>query len=689
MHILSASSLLALALAFPAAAQIQPTYAGVYDAATQRLLPPGSSPTADGGASLVDVYNNDDAAPGFTLQVPSDSIELNWGNFDSSGQNAILQLDIGYSTKATVPIDIILYLMVGTFGNGEPGKGIAVPLSGLPSSDDGTTVAYVITVDLGTPFVAEDGERVGIGLHFPDATNGGLSGHLVPATKVDAINKMARYRTNGDWIFDFVGDDIGVTHATMHCVLRGTEPDFPDDDVVKVLNRKDSLRGVIESGETDVLRYDAFEGELLDLTVAGSDGLFPMVSVVSLPDESVIATVGDGNDAKLKLKKLEIPGTGSYDIRVSGAEAPSLGGEPSTGSYALKVKGRVPATVKKPDAATTPQLEGEELTSFVAHDDMLLSAVVKPAVKGDGGAPVLMGPMGEVSLAGFVSSKNGVHKIKNLPLPSAGGYVLEAGADPNGQTARVKLRELKSKSGKLSELERGLVGAWVADDFNTPLSNKTIDLGPGKDDDSAIVITQGQYVVNPNNPNDVNEYTVVVEQRFDHWKVNRDATDTVLSWQLDLPVKVFIDGDPVDGGGTLISEKEASVISNPDGDPDRVLLEGTGEVWRRDVYGVTAPTAVGVVASDPTDEGDGGASVPGLRMSGPASAVAYRIHKGTTDELIPGALYAIVRANGAGTDGSTEWVDMGADGTVARYWVRTVDENGNLSAHTTPIDVTP
>jgi hypothetical protein len=228
-----------------------------------------------------------------------------------------------------------------------------------------------------------------------------------------------------------------------------------------MLNVGDKYKGEIFVDSEDILEFEGLAGEKINVNVKpdkGSD-LLATISVTD-PDGAMIASE-TATKKKVAIKKLELPTTGVYQIHVSGANG-------TIGAYTLNTGGKIGKDIKQKtnDAGVGPDGDTQD-TMFDAKSAVpdpknpselksyLLNGSINAPKKSDAVPfnPTLTGPGTEgsdpVELTGFIEkTKKGGFKIKKLPLPDLGTYVLSV--ENSGLSGIIKTK-LKIKPPKVKK----------------------------------------------------------------------------------------------------------------------------------------------------------------------------------------------------------------------------------------------
>lgn len=212
-------------------------------------------------------------------------------------------------------------------------------------------------------------------------------------------------------------------------VLLGTAVDA-------MLNLGDTFKGDIVIGGEDIVEFEGLAGDTVNVSVNAMKGesLLPNIEITA-PDMSSVAELSTGKK-KVSLKKVELPVTGVYQIHVTGIEG-------TIGAYTMKTSGKLSKGNKKkkndssvgngeiqdtmfdaksavPDRKNPEELKSYELSGTIKSTKKSEAIPFNPTISGpsdEGGDPVV--------LTGFIEkTKKGEFKIKKLPLPDLGTYVL-------------------------------------------------------------------------------------------------------------------------------------------------------------------------------------------------------------------------------------------------------------------------
>ena len=216
--------------------------------------------------------------------------------------------------------------------------------------------------------------------------------------------------------------------ALLSGVLAGTV-------ISATLNVGDSFKGEIFVHGTDVVEFEGLAGELISVSVKPmkKQSLVPIVSIKD-PEGATIATA-TATKKKVSLKKVELPVPGMYQIHVTGDSS-------THGTYTLTTKGKLSKTITKVKNDSFVDVEDEPFqeTPFQAKSSVPdrkdpevekfyeLSGTISTPKKSDAIAfnPVIYDPKLEpLGLTGFIEkTKKGEFKIKKMPLPDLGDYIL-------------------------------------------------------------------------------------------------------------------------------------------------------------------------------------------------------------------------------------------------------------------------
>lgn len=195
-----------------------PVHAGVYDVASGVFFP--GTPTPPPAGPEV-VYDNSAFAGSFFPAGPG-LVSMDWGTLAAGGHNDITEIEIGYATSSTAPVDLTVYLHQGATGFGVAGAPItAIALSGLPGSVSGGAEAFAITVTLAAPIKLLDG-AIGYSYEAFDTVTGPLL--VGPPNEAGVIDAFDQY-TSG--VAAYVGTFFfgGVPLASFYMGMTGVEPE--------------------------------------------------------------------------------------------------------------------------------------------------------------------------------------------------------------------------------------------------------------------------------------------------------------------------------------------------------------------------------------------------------------------------------------------------------------------------------
>jgi hypothetical protein len=228
-------------------------------------------------------------------------------------------------------------------------------------------------------------------------------------------------------------------HALLACllgaVLSGTLIDA-------TLNLGDSFHGAITVGDEDVLQFAGIAGELVTISARAEQAheLLPELRLVDLTTGLDVVPTTSSGGRKVKLRKVELPSTGIYEIRITGAQF-------TIGAYTLKTSEKLTGAVLRPHTKSVVSPDGAaQETEFGAKEGYELSGTILAARKSHAIPfnPTLSGP--PVELTGFIQKKGDKFIIQNLPLPDLGTYVLSV--ENKGLTGVIKTN-LKLKPAKV------------------------------------------------------------------------------------------------------------------------------------------------------------------------------------------------------------------------------------------------
>jgi len=239
----------------------------------------------------------------------------------------------------------------------------------------------------------------------------------------------------------------------LAAVLLGTGVDA-------VLNLGDTFKGSIVVDDEDVVQFAAIAGSKITLTMkAAKSNVIPQMELIHLDTGNNIILPTNSGKKKLTLKAIELPFTGMYEVRMTGAVG-------TIGDYSLKTK-------EKLKGVTKPSLEEEVAAggnlgglSFGAKPGYILSGTISAPKKSEAvvGNPtiVLSGDEGgEPQPLTGMFNKKGNFIIADLTLKELGTYVV---VTPNeGLTgimkAKLKLNVKKNKE-KKKTVEEGVPGPF-------------------------------------------------------------------------------------------------------------------------------------------------------------------------------------------------------------------------------------
>jgi len=206
-----------------------------------------------------------------------------------------------------------------------------------------------------------------------------------------------------------------------------------DVDLKATLKAGDTFIGEILVTSTDILEFEGLAGERVSVAVKAKKGavLKPAVAIRA-PDSSIVAEVGTGK-AKIKLKKVELPLAGVYQIHVTGLEG-------TIGEYKM-------TTSSKLTKAITQKFNDSAVGAGLMQDTLFEAKSAAPNWKDPEGPlkkytvsgtifspkksdavpsmPELTGPgLGPpLELTDFIEkTKGGSFKLTDMPLDNLGNY---------------------------------------------------------------------------------------------------------------------------------------------------------------------------------------------------------------------------------------------------------------------------
>ncbi len=239
-----------------------------------------------------------------------------------------------------------------------------------------------------------------------------------------------------------------ATVLALACGLLGHGTVAAQSDVDAVLG--DRFRGLIDaSSDVDTMGFQAVAGTLFSAAVKGKFGLRPELELVDQSSGQLVDLTlfskGVGK-TKTAIKKLPLPNTGGYELRISGLSG-------STGLFDAKIVGKPPKAAKSIKASATPAGNNDAAFAFEAVPGALLTVTIK-VPKGSLAVPTtprLAEPLADgavLALDAFVTVATATRLvIKNVPLDEVGGYnlLVRNGGDDGQLDAKLKVRFPKSK----------------------------------------------------------------------------------------------------------------------------------------------------------------------------------------------------------------------------------------------------
>lgn len=231
------------------------------------------------------------------------------------------------------------------------------------------------------------------------------------------------------------------------------------------LNPGDSFTAEIDSADdVDVVEFDSVAGAGLKITVGpvAKSGLLLHVELIDTSDDTVVAE-GTATKKKLSLtidnadKGEGLPSTGTYQIRVSGAEG-------TTGGFTLRFTEKLSKANRKLDETVEAAADADVSVGFAAAAGMEAAITVQRADKqsaADPTEPEVVDP-GDVAIdlsdASVKASKNGdKFNLKGVALDSTGDWSIDTTNEGEQGALRIKasLKRAKTKKRKLGELTLG------------------------------------------------------------------------------------------------------------------------------------------------------------------------------------------------------------------------------------------
>ena len=202
-------------------------------------------------------------------------------------------------------------------------------------------------------------------------------------------------------------------------VLLGTAVDA-------TLTVGDTFKGTLTIGDEDVVRFPGVAGQRFTANIKADkgSGLLPEIRVIDLSTMMDVVPPTSTGKKKVGVKKVELPSTGLYEIRITSVES-------TIGAYTIKTKEKLGKAVLKPSTKTAIGPEETQDTTFGAKENYTLNGTIAAPKKSDAMPfnPTISGPDMEegtpVELTGFISKNaKGKFTIKDLVLPDLGTYVL-------------------------------------------------------------------------------------------------------------------------------------------------------------------------------------------------------------------------------------------------------------------------
>lgn len=652
-----------------------------YDVARGAFVPAGG-PALALGVSETLVYDNADETGSYE---PNEAAEIfmDWGRLTGFGENAITRMVICYGTTNTGNVTVTVRLHQGLEDQADPGAGLALELEGLPGSFDGDPIAWQVPLLFSEPLYLRDGP-----LRYSLQGTDGLTGPaLVNRNEALEISDTLQF-FSADGVADATqdlgsGGDPASVFTQLWALPHGDVDPAP---VQAPLSGRDQLTGVLPAGGSHVFRLDSLPGELLTVQVKAGKGsdVLPRLAVHELAGGALVASAGDGSQAKASLKKLALPG-GAVSLTLD-----SLGGG---GSYRLKVGARPAKASLKPPVDGSGQSLGGLLASVEARAGTLVTAKVRPQTKGLGvpPRPLLLGPLGEVAAEAWELKGKGTWSLKKVPLPLRGPYELRAGSAEGDQTvdqpvgAKLSLKPPKTKPAKRDLAEAVVAGHWLRDGFLTEVERTGAWFRQGKG--------KGQLVESQANPEGTPGQPALVQtSQLSRWDV--EALDGDPEGQRRLTYRVqSVDLEPPLFPVSAPSGEVAWLVTHPGGDTDLLVRDGGGslpEVWRRDRQG--APPAPAVAELGLEDWPGGGPQPVVLAIEEQPGVVRYDVYKaGITATVRPARPVASLPALPVASSGEpslTLFSDLSSlDGVPATYWVVAQDADGRRGPASLPLTV--
>lgn len=233
---------------------------------------------------------------------------------------------------------------------------------------------------------------------------------------------------------------LGVALATPS---TASVPGLPTVTVDATIESGDRFRGVIVTpADVDAVRFPGLAGELLRFELRADPGaaLRPAMTLRALGSETVLASA-EASGKLARIQKVVLPATGTYELRIAGADD-------GTGGYLLRSHSRLPkalTTTKVP-----PTDEALLSVDLEAKAGARLKARFHPAPGSDAlpGDATLVGPDGPIDLGDAAQLTGKSLRIALAELPATGAYTLdvERASGSGALSGRVRLSRSKLPS---------------------------------------------------------------------------------------------------------------------------------------------------------------------------------------------------------------------------------------------------
>lgn len=663
---------------------------GTYDWATKTFLE--ESPLDEGTTETAILSNVSGDVTGYTVGT---NIEADFFYLDSpletGGSDALTSFRVGYVTRTFGTTTFTIRLHTEALGAGDLGASRNFTFVDFPGSDSGTDpTAYVFDVLLSDPsetgddiastdpIVLEDG-AFAVSFQASNTTTGPLwidqdegDSPFEPTSEIYTL--AAGFVT--EW--GFVDDEGFVTTpASPYIELRATPLRIEDGPMLApTIARGLDFEGVIEMGEVQSLRFEGLEGEKAKIIVRGDNKLLsPSVAVIESATGAVVASAGNGKP-RARVKAV-LPSTGVYEVRVSGLDD-------TFGPFSVQFRNKPPKAGKRP---TEPvgTFEGQApALVFPARGRSTLDVKIKTKGETDEnlGLPRVVGDVGELDLAPYLTIDGNGFEIDDLPIPTLGGYQIFASdlSDVDDDVtqkikARVRTPKVKKKDSQLAaDADVDLAGDWVREDFVTD-ENRTrftfdLDRNSGR---SELVV------------NDGNAQT---RYRIGAWNVTSIQSEFPDAHTVEYTIT---DIDTSGGlfGATLPQGVAVEAYYHPDGDPNRIEFFAGNIRWRRATDFLPDPPELSDGELSETD-GEFGlpSGLPTFVIDCDTGARWFEIYRAVDGAPRPSRPLDFIEARCTGSGGTYRYFDFSAEsGTTYRYWVRELDDQGRRSGASAPITV--